>query len=54
MQHRNNQTYITRRFGFLYHGTLSSCTRRVTMGSEDSPTLGILSAVSFFSRKRRA
>lgn len=54
MQHRNNQTYISRRFGFLYHGTWSSSTRRVTMGSADAPVLTILSAVSIFSRKRRA
>jgi hypothetical protein len=46
MQHRNSHTYISRRFGFLYHRTLSSSTRRVTMGSADSAVLTILSKVS--------
>jgi len=38
MQHRKSQKYIIRRFGFLYHTTLSSATRRVTMGSAVVPT----------------
>lgn len=37
MQQRKRQMYISRRFGFLYHGTLSSSTRRVTMGSAAVP-----------------
>lgn len=39
MQHTNKKMYMTRRFGFLYHGTLSSSTRRVTMGSAVLPML---------------
>ena len=42
MQHRNSHTYMRRRFFFLYHGVLSSATRRVTMGSAVVPTLTIL------------
>jgi len=33
--------YMYRRFGFLYHGTLSSSTKRVTMASPVFPVLMI-------------
>lgn len=38
----NNMRYRNRRFGFLYHGTLSSLARRVKIGSDapDVPDLG--------------
>lgn len=39
MQHRKRKMYMRRSFGFLYHTTLSSWTRRVTMGSAVVPTL---------------
>lgn len=38
MQQMNKYTYRIRRFGFLYHGTLSSAIKRVRMGS-DVPSL---------------
>ena len=46
IQQQNSHTYIRRRLGFLYHGTLSSATRRVTMGSAADPTLTILAVLT--------
>lgn len=34
IQHRKSQKYMTLMFGFLYHGTKSSATKRVRIGSE--------------------
>ena len=45
MQHRKRKMYINRRFGFLYHITLSSWTRRVTMGSALVPTLTFMAGI---------
>src|SRR5690606_8844376 len=49
MQHRKRKMYMRRRFGFLYHGILSSFTRRETMGSADVPTFTLTGILGFCS-----
>lgn len=44
IQHRKSHRYMRRRFRFLYHGTLSSAAKRVTIGSAVVPTFTILTA----------
>jgi hypothetical protein len=59
MQQQKSQRYNSRRFGFLYHGTLSSATMRVMMGSEvpslalKTPMLTVVSAVKAAGETRQ-
>lgn len=51
IQQKKSHRYIRRRFGFLYHGTLSSSTKRVTIGSAAVPTFTIVATLDESCKK---